>query len=56
MAAAGELRCVDSAMESVLEDIDEDIDGIHFERGTEKRNQGICRSKRCFCHPSYGIR
>ena len=28
---------------------------IYFERGTEKRNQGICRWKICFFRPSYGV-
>ena len=29
---------------------------IHFERLTEKCDQGICRWKICLCRPSYGIR
>src|SRR4029434_11246837 len=49
MAAAGELKCIDSSPFRHLQ-------VIPFERGTEKRDQGICRTKRCFCRPSYGIR
>ena len=53
MASAGELRCVDSAIESVLEDIDS-----AFILKEEQRNaiKAFVHQKRCFCRPSYGIR
>src|SRR4029434_11123828 len=54
MAAAEELRCVDRFCHQVC--FRRHRQHIHFERGTEKRDQGICRTKRCFCRPSYGIR
>ena len=47
MAAAGELKCIDSSPFRHWQ-------CIHFERGTKKRDQGICQTKRCFCLPSYG--
>src|SRR4029434_7419574 len=49
MAAAGELKCIDSSPFRHWQ-------CIHFDGGTEKRDQGICQWKRCFCLPSYGIR
>ena len=42
MAAAGELRCVDRFCHQVC--FRRHRQRIHFERGTEKRDQGICRS------------